>query len=41
MIEHAQHAWGNFLKTVKAARGVNVLQTGQRLGDVLVPQVLG
>lgn len=39
MIEHAQHAWGNFLKTVKAARGVNVLQTGQPLADELVPQV--
>ena len=39
MIEHAQHAWGNFLKTVKAARGVNVLQTGQPLADELVPTV--
>lgn len=39
MIEHAQHAWGNFLKTVKAARGVNVLQTGQPLADELVPHV--
>lgn len=38
-IEHSRHPWGNWLRTVKAARGSNVLQTGQAIADDLQGQL--
>lgn len=38
-IEHDRGAWGNWLRTVKAAKGANVLQTNQAIAEDVQPTV--